>query len=333
MYTEPEWGVATLKSGSFEVLKEGRIIQSIPISVGTRCLSFGRLPDNDITLDHDSISRNHAILQFGPRNSAFVYDLGSTHGTFLNKKRLPSDQYVKITSGNNMIQFGASTRIYLLNLEETPPEESNMQLETKFVSFGKCILSFFEAHDIPINVLQFFQKGNTVSCSLNFSDFLSIDSSEPSRITSSGITKKEALDNFYEDAFNFLSRLNLIEKQGIVSDSETENYDEEFLNERMGIAYSPKGALSEKQLLSLKSQLKSELEFTKSQLENVSTTLETLEKEIVEDFDVYVQDLRKAELKNDIEKFQFKLESTQKVIHTCCIQLVSIFYLLGIQQI
>lgn len=322
MYDEPEWGVATFKSGSFEVLKEGRIIENIPISVGTCFLSFGRLPDNDIQLDHDSISRNHAILQFGPRNSAFVYDLGSTHGTFLNKKRVPSKQYVKITNGNNMIQFGASSRIYLLNLEETPSEELNTELETK-VSFGKSILSFFESQDIPSNILQIVQKGNTFSCSLNFSDFLSIDSDEPSRITSSGITKEETLENFYEDAFNFLSRLNLIEKQYIVSDSETEDYDEEFLNERNEkfelTDLSSKEALSEKQLLSLRNQFKKDIELIKSHMEKVSVTLETLEQEMVEDFDVYVQDLRKAELKNDIEKLQFKLDIAQKVIFRCTI--------------
>lgn len=315
MYTEPDWRVSTSKSGSFEVMKEGRIIESIPISAGINFLSFGRLPDNNIQLDHDSISRNHAILQFGPRNSAFIFDLGSTHGTFLNKKRVPSDQYVKITSGNSLIQFGASTRIYLLNLEETLPEESMMKLETK-VSFGKCILSFFESHDIPINAFQFVQNGNIISCSLNFSDFLSIDSSERSRITSSGITKEEALEKFYEDCFDFLSRLNLIEKQSVVSDSEIKSFDDEFSNETSEMADRPsKEALSEQQLLSLKNQFQNEFEIIKSQIEKLLATQEVLNQEIVEDFDVYVQDLKKAELTHDIEKLQIKLDIAKKVMY------------------
>ena len=194
MYTEPEWGQPTSKPGYFEVLKEGRIIESIPVSVGTRYISFGRLPENNLKLDHDSISRKHAILQFGPRNSAFIYDLGSTHGTFLSKKRLPAGQYVKITCGNDMIQFGASKRLYLLHLEETLLEEPSTGLKTGTI-YGKSVISFLKSRGISLKSIEFLQKGNIISCTLDFSDFVSIDHSEPLSITSSGATKEEALEN------------------------------------------------------------------------------------------------------------------------------------------
>ena len=177
LYTEPEWGEATSKSGFFEVLKEGRVIETIPISAGTTFISFGRLPDNNITLDHDSISRKHAIVQFGPRNSAFIYDLDSTHGTFLNKDRIPSRQYVKIGSDNDLIQFGASKRFYLLHLEVTLNEYSKKELNAKN-NFKKYILSFFETHDIQLKSLIIVQTGNSISCSLDYSEHVSVDSFE-----------------------------------------------------------------------------------------------------------------------------------------------------------
>ena len=43
-----------------------------------------------VPLEHPSISRLHAVLQFRGRDSAaFLYDAGSSHGSFLNKQRLP----------------------------------------------------------------------------------------------------------------------------------------------------------------------------------------------------------------------------------------------------
>ena len=316
MYTEPEWGEATSKSGFFEVLKEGRIIETIPIEVGTSLISFGRLPDNTIKLDHDSISRKHAILQFGPRNSAFIYDLESTHGTFLNKERAPSLQYIKIASGNVLIQFGASTRKYLLHLDETSVEEARTEFKNED-SFYSLVLPFFESHDIQMNSIQILKTETTFSCSFDFSDYISIDSPESLRIISSGTTREEASENFYEDCFNFLSRLNLIERKHPTSDSdsETENdTDEELLNGRIALK-STKDALSEQQLLELRSRFKADLENINSEIDKASKKLMALEQEIVEDFDVYIQDLKKAELQNDIGKLNVKLKEAQKVIY------------------
>jgi pSer/pThr/pTyr-binding forkhead associated (FHA) protein len=51
---------------------------------------FGRQPDIvDIACENPTISRRHAVLQHKDTGELFIYDLGSTHGTFLNKKLLP----------------------------------------------------------------------------------------------------------------------------------------------------------------------------------------------------------------------------------------------------
>jgi len=54
---------------------------------------FGRLPQNDVVLDHASISRQHAALCFQAKQpphglQAVVMDLGSAHGTFVQGARL-----------------------------------------------------------------------------------------------------------------------------------------------------------------------------------------------------------------------------------------------------
>jgi hypothetical protein len=43
----------------------------------------------DVLLEHPSASREHAVLQFnGSSGAAYLIDRGSTHGSFLNKRRL-----------------------------------------------------------------------------------------------------------------------------------------------------------------------------------------------------------------------------------------------------
>ena len=72
------------------------------------------------------MSRRHAVLQHKDTGELFIYDLGSTHGTFVNKRIIPKHSYVKLVNGD-MIRFGQSTRWYIVcGGPETPEEESNL---------------------------------------------------------------------------------------------------------------------------------------------------------------------------------------------------------------
>jgi len=103
---------------ALEVLRNGSIIDNIALSFRPYTV-FGRSPDCDIVLEHQTISRYHAIIQYksefehGQSAGLYLYDCGSTHGTFINKKRIEPKVYVRIKIGY-IIKFGQSTRLYIV---------------------------------------------------------------------------------------------------------------------------------------------------------------------------------------------------------------------------
>ncbi|KAK9805589.1 hypothetical protein WJX72_006586 [[Myrmecia] bisecta] len=123
-YTPPEWaGAPAGLPFSLEVMKNGAILETRDVSAKDH-YTFGRSPANDFHVEHPSASRLHAVLQFkGDHGEAFVYDAGSTHGTFLNKKRLRAKAYAPFRVGD-ILRFGQSTRMYIFNgSTELMPEE------------------------------------------------------------------------------------------------------------------------------------------------------------------------------------------------------------------
>src|SRR5213594_2242596 len=53
-----------------------------------RNLSIGRSPKNSLILDSQKISRRHAIINVQNVGEFWLIDLGSSNGTFLNKRRV-----------------------------------------------------------------------------------------------------------------------------------------------------------------------------------------------------------------------------------------------------
>lgn len=147
-YTEPKWSASPDSSlvYSFEVLKGGQIVDNVNNLQSKAYWSIGKFQSNDIVMAHPTISRYHAVLQYRPNvvnnddnsddssdddeNSPhksdnaieqkpkvdkgwYLYDLNSTHGSFVNKMKVPPKTYVRIRVGY-MLKFGASTRSYIL---------------------------------------------------------------------------------------------------------------------------------------------------------------------------------------------------------------------------
>lgn len=67
----------------------GRVGESFPLHADR--LTIGRRPDSDVFLDDVTVSRDHALLV---RRSGHYYldDLGSLNGTYVNRKRIESEQ-------------------------------------------------------------------------------------------------------------------------------------------------------------------------------------------------------------------------------------------------
>lgn len=112
-----EWFVEEIKSG---MLVTQHKLSSSPY------VTFGRAADAvDIPTSHESCSRLHARIAFDEMGRAWLKDMGSSHGTKVNKKSLPpqacgkdeSDQQARgvMLFHGDIIQFGASTRIYCVN--------------------------------------------------------------------------------------------------------------------------------------------------------------------------------------------------------------------------
>ena len=86
----------------------------------------------DIPVDHPSLSKQHAVLQYRALPSKqqqigepgklqcrpYLMDLESTNGTFINGVRLESARYYELRRGD-VITLGASTREYVLLTEQS----------------------------------------------------------------------------------------------------------------------------------------------------------------------------------------------------------------------
>ncbi|RXN16353.1 kanadaptin-like isoform X2 [Labeo rohita] len=129
-YTEPPWGSVPDISYSFELLKNGAILDTVPLTQRSYFV-VGRLPVCDVSLEHPSISRYHAVVQYrgragqdgvvGEEKGFYAYDLGSTHGTFVNKNKIPPKTYIRLRVGH-VLKFGGSTRLFILQGPEFDEE-------------------------------------------------------------------------------------------------------------------------------------------------------------------------------------------------------------------
>lgn len=124
-YTEPPWGgEAPDLPYALEILKNGTIVDKVPLTHRSYFV-VGRLPVCDVSLEHPSISRYHAVIQYrgqagegesvGEDRGFYVHDLGSTHGTVVNKNKIPPQTYIRLRVGH-VLKFGGSTRLFILQV-------------------------------------------------------------------------------------------------------------------------------------------------------------------------------------------------------------------------
>ena len=119
-YKVPSWSGIPDDLYSLEVLKNGCIISNIDLTSKPFHV-FGRLPSCDISLEHPSVSRYHAVIQYKQSDSSnsergfYIYDLGSTHGTTVNKSPLEPKRYYRLRVGY-VFKLGGSSRLFILQV-------------------------------------------------------------------------------------------------------------------------------------------------------------------------------------------------------------------------
>lgn len=145
LYEPPAWSTPPRAAFYFEVREGDQIIDKIPISVSGHYL-IGRLPLCDIVVDDATCSRQHAVIQFRPgdpepisgarADEVYIYDLGSTSGTFVNVMPLQPKAYYPLYKGDTL-QFGQYSCAFVLRDGTepglTPPKIEGTDNETKSV--------------------------------------------------------------------------------------------------------------------------------------------------------------------------------------------------------
>jgi two-component system response regulator AtoC len=59
---------------------------------------IGRFTGSNLVVNHDTLSRFHAVLHFGPPMT--IEDLGSANGTFVRENRIKPGQHVPVSVGD-----------------------------------------------------------------------------------------------------------------------------------------------------------------------------------------------------------------------------------------
>ena len=123
-YAPPAWSAPPTVLYSLEVLKDGISLDEIPLSPKPFYL-LGRDDSCDISLAHPSASRFHAVLQHHTAGSLHLYDLGSTHGSFLNGSMVKPHCFERLYTGD-VVKFAGSTRTYVIEGPENQQREDKM---------------------------------------------------------------------------------------------------------------------------------------------------------------------------------------------------------------
>ncbi len=78
---------------------------SLTFKPGGKRLNVGRATDNELSLNHPSVSKIHATLVMNQQGTLLVADTGSTNGTYINGRRIAYGEARQIEEGD-VVGFG-----------------------------------------------------------------------------------------------------------------------------------------------------------------------------------------------------------------------------------
>ncbi len=120
--------VPSIQTGELLVryeLNQSPVEKRFDIEQGRR-LSIGRTKENNIAIDHTSVSKMHASLLLNAEGKLVVADTGSTNGTYLNDERIAYGKAIEIFS-EDKLKFGAVD--VELSFTPTPPPATDAEDE------------------------------------------------------------------------------------------------------------------------------------------------------------------------------------------------------------
>jgi len=133
-FQPPSWARRPkLHQCGLEVYKQGKLVAVIKDINRKKCTIFGRNKSMcDVGLEHPSISRQHGAILHGSSGNIYILDLGSSHGTTCNHKKLHGKKRQVLADGD-IIRFGASSREYhiRLRLDSSSSEEEEKSRKRK----------------------------------------------------------------------------------------------------------------------------------------------------------------------------------------------------------
>jgi hypothetical protein len=115
----PPPGSLPATSGRFAFyLKDG--VNVYPLHLGLN--SVGRLPDNDVVIRDECVSRRHCAVVIHHDNKCELHDVASKNGTLLNGKKIPIP--TKIQSGDQITLCNRRLTFHISELAPEPAAEA-----------------------------------------------------------------------------------------------------------------------------------------------------------------------------------------------------------------
>ena len=143
-------------------IEQGGKISEVPCTI---LMTIGRDKKNDIVLHDNEVSRNHAVIRCLGDNDYYFMDLGSSNGSFINKKRISIPTLLqhkdKLGVGATKITFKQENKIKDKDVSQEPSTviripSTKIEQITILVADIRGYTSLSE--QIPINILSKFMS-------------------------------------------------------------------------------------------------------------------------------------------------------------------------------
>lgn len=105
-------------------------LPELQLPTNNQSLHVGRAEGNQLQLTWPDTSRSHAVIQ-NQNGQNSILDKGSSNGTFVNGRRIPSQQWITLQPGAH-VQFGSAPQAAFSLVQAPPPEPASRALPTAF---------------------------------------------------------------------------------------------------------------------------------------------------------------------------------------------------------